>query len=135
MASTATRSLVIERAGRRCEYCRLPQSAYQFTFNVDHIVARQHGGDDAESNLALACPRCNRRKGTNLSAIDPQDGGVVELFHPRRAHWEEHFAFVAAAIVGRTATGRATALLLDMNHPDRVQARAVLIATGMMSGE
>src|SRR5437016_3905081 len=38
-------------------------------FHVEHIVARQHGGSDTVENLALACPECNRHKGTNLTGI------------------------------------------------------------------
>jgi len=80
-----TRILVRRRAGHRCEYFRLPEHAdpYQ-TFHLEHIVAKQHGGDDDPANLAWACSRCNRRKGTNLSSRDPDTGAIVELFHPRR---------------------------------------------------
>jgi 5-methylcytosine-specific restriction endonuclease McrA len=55
------------RSKELCEYCRLPQWAYPWTFQVDHIIAEQHLGKTQMSNLALACPRCNRRKGPNLS--------------------------------------------------------------------
>ena len=41
----ATRRLVLRRAGSRCEYCRLPQHAVDLTFHVEHIIAKQHGGD------------------------------------------------------------------------------------------
>jgi hypothetical protein len=42
----------------------LPQTAALFfTFHIEHIMARQHGGDDNLSNLALACPDCNAYKG------------------------------------------------------------------------
>jgi hypothetical protein len=42
----ALRDLVVQRAGQRCEYCRLPQAVMPVTFHVEHIVARKHGGDD-----------------------------------------------------------------------------------------
>ncbi len=48
---------VRQRAAGRCEYCRLPQSPYAWTFPVDHIIARQHGGKTQLGNLALACPQ------------------------------------------------------------------------------
>jgi 5-methylcytosine-specific restriction endonuclease McrA len=51
----ATRRLVRERAGDRCEYCLHPQEYSETTHHVDHIVARQHLGGDVPSNLALAC--------------------------------------------------------------------------------
>ena len=89
------------RAGDRCEYCRLPQAAAPaFTFHVEHIRARQHGGDDVPSNLALACPDCNRHKGPNLSAIDPETRAVVSLFHPLEHLWNERFAMVELGLKG-----------------------------------
>jgi 5-methylcytosine-specific restriction endonuclease McrA len=52
----ATRREVWSRAGSRCEYCGLPQEADPFlTFHVEHVIAKQHGGRDDLSNLALAC--------------------------------------------------------------------------------
>ena len=58
------RELLRRRATHRCEYCHLPQAAAPFlTFHIEHIRARQHGGDDDSSNLALACPDCNAHKG------------------------------------------------------------------------
>jgi 5-methylcytosine-specific restriction endonuclease McrA len=64
----ALRKFVRERANGRCEYCMLPQEAVPyFTFHVEHIRARQHQGSDEPSNLALACPDCNAKKGPNRS--------------------------------------------------------------------
>jgi hypothetical protein len=129
----AARQLVWQRAGDRCEYCRLPQAAAPaFTFHVEHIRARQHGGGDEPANLALACPDCNRHKGPNLSAIDPETQTVVSLFHPREHAWNEHFAMVGAQIEGITAVGRATVELLDMNNDERVEMRAELQDCGEM---
>ncbi len=51
-----TRRLVRERAGERCEYCRLPQSALPLArFHIEHVIARQHRGGDGPGNLALSC--------------------------------------------------------------------------------
>ncbi|MGA8350541.1 MAG: HNH endonuclease [Isosphaeraceae bacterium] len=50
---------VRRRARHRCEYCQLPQSASRLRHQIDHIIARQHGGGDALSNLALCCVHCN----------------------------------------------------------------------------
>ncbi len=94
-----------------------------------------HGSMEAAtspSNLALACPDCNRHKGPNLSAIDPETVAVVSLFHPREHLWNEHFAMVGARIEGITAVGRATAELLDMNNDERVEMRAELQDCGEM---
>jgi hypothetical protein len=88
--------------------------------------------DDSTDNLALACPDCNRYKGPNLTTIDPQDGKVIRLFHPRIDMWEDHFEFQGAHIVGRTDIGAATARLLQMNNEDRVRVRAELLANREM---
>ena len=85
LMDAAIRDLVRRRAGNRCEYCRLPQSALPHApFHVEHVVAKQHGGSDDTVNLALACDRCNLHKGPNLSGIDTETGVTVPLFHPRK---------------------------------------------------
>jgi HNH endonuclease len=123
--------LVRRRASERCEYCRMPQSATPFSrFNIEHIIARQHDGSDDESNLALACPRCNSFKGPNLSAIDPQTKQLVALFNPRTDIWDEHFELERGLITGLTGVGRATVRLLKMNAQDRVKLRRTLIRRG-----
>jgi 5-methylcytosine-specific restriction endonuclease McrA len=86
-----TSHLVRERAHHLCEYCLLPQEFSGLTFHVEHIIAKQHGGSDILENLALACPECNLRKGTNLSGIDPDTNQVTRLFHPREDSWSDHF--------------------------------------------
>jgi len=130
---SAVRELVRGRAKDRCEYCRLPQSAVLFApFHVEHVVARQHGGGDEPSNLAFACDRCNLHKGPNLTAIDPETGEIVPLFHPRRDSWQVHFRWQNAEIVGRTPTGRATVRLLNMNAKRRLQLRMQQKALGLL---
>lgn len=62
----ATRDLVRRRAQNQCEYCLLPQAYSPLTHYIERIVAKQRGGGDDADNLALACHRCNLRKGPNL---------------------------------------------------------------------
>jgi hypothetical protein len=125
------RQLVRERAGHRCEYCRIPQDALPWArFHVEHIRARQHGGSDDSSNLALACTRCNSFKGPNLASVDPATDELVALFNPRLDTWAEHFVIEDVLIVGLTGIGRATVALLNMNDRDRVQLRSELGALG-----
>jgi hypothetical protein len=129
---SATSELVRQRAGHRCEYCRLPQHASALRFHIEHIIARQHGGTDDPANLALACPECNYQKGTNLSSIDPDTGKVTPLFHPRHDQWMDHFARDAARIVGKSPTGRTTVWLLEMNTGDRLRWREMLLRLGLL---
>jgi 5-methylcytosine-specific restriction endonuclease McrA len=51
--TSVQRDWVRQRAGRRCEYCHLPDSAMEpEDFHVEHIIARKHGGsDEAEPEL------------------------------------------------------------------------------------
>jgi HNH endonuclease len=126
----ALRQMVRLRAGGRCEYCLLPQDAVYLRFHVEHVVARQHGGDDDPANLALACDRCNRFKGPNLASIDPQTQTMVRLFHPRQNAWSEHFGLVGVEIIGRTDVGRTTVALLQMNAQHRLELRRHLLERG-----
>ncbi len=128
----AERDFVRHRASDRCEYCHLPQNATPyFRFHIEHIRARQHGGSDDPSNLALACPDCNAKKGPNVATISDDSGQLLELFNPRLLRWEEHFTMIGPEIVGTTQIGRATIQLLDMNEEERVLLRSQLQAEGM----
>ena len=122
--TASLRKRIRERAGNRCEYCRIREADEFYTYQIEHVVARQHRGADDDSNLALACPSCNRRKGPNLSAIDPETNLTVPLFNPRTDGWENHFVQRGARIAGLTPTGRATVRLLEMNHERRLEFRA-----------
>jgi HNH endonuclease len=103
-----TRDLVRQRAGKRCEYCRLHEQHSGLKHHIEHITAKQHGGSDDADNLALACHRCNLLQGPNLTGIDPQTGQVASLFNPRCDRWSDHFAMEGARINGISAIGRAT---------------------------
>ena len=125
MPREATRILVRDRAGNRCEYCRLQQDDSPLAaLHVEHVVPRKHGGSDDPQNLALACIDCNLRKGPNLTGVDPLTGEITELFHPRRQRWDEHFEWRGVHIAGITATGRATIRVLDMNSEDQLALRS-----------
>jgi hypothetical protein len=117
---------VRSRAGNGCEYCLIHEDDVFEAHEADHIVAEQHGGPTAADNLAYACWDCNRRKGPNLSSVDPETGEVVRLFDPRRDPWIEHFRLDAFRIVPLTLIGRATAALLRLNSPERLRVRATL---------
>ena len=83
--------LVRRRAGYICEYCLLPQMLHGWTFEIDHVIAEQHGGRTVSENLALCCPKCNRHKGPNVAGVDPETNRVCPIFHPRQDRWPEHF--------------------------------------------
>ena len=129
--SSALRRQVYERAGRCCEYCLMPESAVFAPHELDHIIAQKHGGPTRADNLALSCTLCNKHKGSDLASIDPQTGDLVPLFHPRKDRWADHFRLDEAHLASLTAKGRVTIKLLQLNHPDRITERALLIETGL----
>lgn len=121
----ALRRAVAKRARRSCEYCGAPERASPVAFHCEHVIPLQHAGRTELENLALACPACNFRKGTNLTALDPETGTLCILFHPRRDEWAGHFELRDNFIVAKTDSGRATARLLEFNAPHRVASRAI----------
>jgi hypothetical protein len=108
----------------------LSHSSIRFSvaFQIDHIVAEKHGGQTVETNLALACPHCNRFKGPNIAGVDPASGQLVRLFHPRSDGWDEHFRMEGPRITGRTPVGRTTIDVLRMNEDDLLLIRVELLA-------
>jgi hypothetical protein len=124
------RRLVIERALGCCEYCLPQQDDTPFTHQLDHLIAVKHYGQTSSENLALACLKCNRNKGSDLSALDPLDGSIVTLFNPRTQRWAEHFVLDGARVVGLTPTGRATVQLLRINDRVRLAQRRRLAVVG-----
>lgn len=123
----ALRRLVRERASGRCEYCLAAEQLTYGSHWVDHVIAEKHGGQTAEENLALSCKLCNQRKGTDLSSIDPNTNELTPLFNPRRDAWADHFQWAGALVEARTAVGRVTLRLLQLNHPHRVAEREQLM--------
>ncbi|MBI5652706.1 MAG: HNH endonuclease [Chloroflexi bacterium] len=125
------RKQVFARAGGRCEYCLLPQSASVYHHEPDHIIPIQHGGETESNNLALACMRCNRHKGPNVGSFDPETGELVTFFNPRAAKWRDHFRLDGATIRALTPQGRVSIKILRLNDSDRVEERERLIALGV----
>jgi hypothetical protein len=124
---------VERKAQGRCEYCRAPQDVCAYTFHLEHIVPRSRGGADADENLGLSCFWCNSKKSNHQEAIDPQTGRKATVFNPRAQGWSAHFALSAdrLRIEGKTATGRATVSLFDMNSARRRSARILWIRAGI----
>ena len=127
----ALERLVRQRADGRCEYCQLPQVWSRVPFEIDHITPRKHRGRTVQGNLALACYYCNVYKGPNLTGRDPTTGKITPLYHPRRHKWTYHFRFHASTLIGRTAIGRTTIDVLQINRPAIVALRDILMTAGL----
>jgi len=126
------RQLVTDRARQRCEYCQTQEVIIGMPLEVEHIIPEVGGGHSDETNLCLACPRCNRYKGVLVNALDEETNEIAPLFNPRQDRWDDHFLWQQGGlyIVGLTPSGRVTVFSLQMNNPFVVRARRVWIQTG-----
>lgn len=125
--------LVAERAAHRCEYCRAPEDIFNYAFEVEHIHPKTQGGNDNETNLALACRACNLFKGDHLTGFDEIMQQEIRLFHPRQDRWAEHFTVEVESrrIIGLSVIGRATVQRLRMNQDFSLVARAHWMRFGL----
>jgi hypothetical protein len=128
--SSALRQIVRDRASGRCEYCLIHEDDALLSHEPDHVIARKHGGESVERNLAWACFLCNRSKGSDVASVDPETGRVVPVFSPRTQEWAEHFRLDRGKTFGLTPEGRATAMLLRFNRPETIETRGRLAAAG-----
>lgn len=69
------------RDGLTCQYCGTRPPRDELT--IDHIRPRSRGGLSTWENVALACARCNTRKGDRL----PEEAKMTLLRRPRQPHW------------------------------------------------
>jgi hypothetical protein len=129
MMDAAIRALVRERAGGRCEYCRLHEVETDFfAFHVEHVIAKKHGGTDDPETLCYACPECNWAKGPNLAGM--LEESMYPLFNPRTQNWQRHFRWDRTTLVGKTKTGIVTVQVLNINEASRVMLRENLLFEG-----
>ena len=124
--SKILRKQVAKRASYQCEYCKLYESDSFLSFEVEHIIARKHGGGDEILNLAYACPQCNQYKGTDLTTFIGNYQNIVPLFNPRLQVWSENFEVRGGVIFAKSEVGEATIKLLKLNTPERIELRKLL---------
>ncbi len=124
-----SRRLVIERAGRRCEYCLVHEDNAGYPHQIDHIISRKHGGSSGIGNLAYACVLCNRYKGSDIASID-RSGHTVRFFDPRRDICDEHFKLNGPVLQPLTSAGEVAAKVLRLNASERVIERQLWQALG-----
>ena len=125
--SESLRRQVRDRAKGNCEYCLLNERYGVKQYEVDHVRAEKHGGLTVLENLCLSCFDCNHFKGSDLSSVDPLTDEIVALFNPRRDVWTVHFRLNGPQIEGLTPSGRVTVKLLQMNTPERILRRFLLM--------
>lgn len=128
--SSAIRKFIAARANFRCEYCMKPEIVANFSFHIEHIISRQHGGTNHLSNLAYACSWCNWKKGPNIATVLHEKGDLLPIFHPREDIWNDHFKVEEGVIIGKTDIAKGTIRLLDMNTVELIMERKVLTESG-----
>ena len=124
------RLAVRQRANNCCECCRLHQDDFFFPFEIDHILSMRHGGQTILINLALSCSICNRNKAADIGTYLDGNRRFIRLFNPRIDLWEAHFDVNHGEVLALSSIGRATIKLLDINNPDRIILRQVLMTAG-----
>lgn len=125
--SAALRKEVIQRANDCCEYCQLSKTDHKLPFEIDHIMSEKHDGSTELFNLCYSCFDCNKAKGSDIAAADPETGLPTFLFNPRTQVWTEHFRLNRALIEPLTPEGRVTVFLLRLNSAQRLAEREILI--------
>ncbi len=128
----AIRRAIAARDKHRCAYCLTSEENCGLAMHLDHVMPEVAGGGNEEWNLCLVCFSCNVNKGAQQTAVDPETGETVPLFHPVRQRWAEHFKWSedGTRIVGKTPVGRATVVALKMNNPTVVFARRRWVGAG-----
>jgi 5-methylcytosine-specific restriction endonuclease McrA len=127
------RKLVAERAGNRCEYCRIPDSSSFFSFHIDHVISIKHGGKTELKNLAYSWQICNLKKGTDIGTFLEEPTLLIRFYNPRDDKWADHFALdTSGELAPKSAIGAATIKILELNHPDSILERRELIRIGQL---
>lgn len=110
---------VAERANHLCEYCHAPELAFNFLFEIEHIIPVSLDGETNLENLALACRSCNIFKSNFII------GTSERLFNPRQDIWSEHFSVnpTTFEIIGLTEIGNGTVNRLRLNSDLQLSAR------------
>ncbi len=125
--SEIIRLKVKKRANYRCEYCLIHQEDFFFPFEIDHIISLRHEGKTVLNNLALSCGTCNRMKAADIGTYLNENLEFIRLFNPRIDNWSQNFEINHGEIFALTLIGEATVKLLDLNSPDRIILRQLLM--------
>jgi hypothetical protein len=95
------RGFILDRDGHRCQMWRDGRICYARADTVNHIIRREHGGDDSPANMQAACGPCNYGERTT-TATTPRP-----LFRPTARQMQLAEALDAAGIA--TGSGRRAA--------------------------
>jgi hypothetical protein len=65
-----------------------------------------------------------------LGTFVSDNNRLTRLFHPRKDTWKKHFELDEGEIMPLTKIGLATIKVLDINNPDRIILRRLLMQAG-----
>lgn len=130
--SAELRHRLVEADDHRCAYCQTTQANTGQPMVVDHIIPEAQGGQTEFGNLCFACRRCNEFKGSTIRTRHPHTDEMVSIFHPRQHTWTDHFTWDAPGVrlIGLTAIGQATVMVLNLNNGVIVAARRRWVSVG-----
>lgn len=97
-----------------------------YSHHIDHIRSIKHRGTSSVDNLAYACMHGNAAKGADIGTIHDATDEFVYFYNPRTDSWDDHFAVRDFVIEPLTPTGWVTAVMLQFNTPDRIEARRLI---------
>ncbi len=103
---TKHRSAAFDRQGGCCYYCGFHmwrenpvafahlhglslRHARYFQCTAEHLVARQDGGRDTQSNIAAACLLCNQRRHKRKNALEPQGYMILVQKRLGKGGWHQ----------------------------------------------
>ena len=129
----ALREKVAAQANYRCGYCLAQEEVVSMPMEIDHLLPKAQQGSTSEENLWLACSSCNDTKNDRTTGRDPLTNQEVALFNPRYQVWNEHFAWTVEGdrIIGLSAIGRATIIILNLNRFHFVRSRRIWVKAGL----
>lgn len=77
--SGSLRYRIIKRSGGKCEACGV--SSEERAIDVDHIIPKNKGGSNDESNLQALCYKCNRQK---------RDTDDTDFHHVKESYYDRN---------------------------------------------
>ncbi|MGB7340529.1 MAG: HNH endonuclease signature motif containing protein [Phototrophicaceae bacterium] len=111
----------IYSSGGQCAYCTV--SVLNADFECDHIIPLRRGGGNLASNIAIACPACNRRKSDKHPARFAQEtiartGILTPLLERILKHYEADSAIQRRLFEDSDTHNAITHDSDDDTHPD-----------------
>lgn len=95
------RHLLADIFGWECFYCNKPircivchpDVSIRSVATLDHLIPRSKGGTLANSNLVLACPKCNRKKADQIICLTSRQKKLQQFgAQCRSEQWKEVIA-------------------------------------------